>query len=168
MRRFAGGGDREDLMDDCRFDNWTRMLGKLQDRRVALKELAGAGAALFSLAKLDLGLVQAQDVNIAGCKAPGQGCSKAGDCCSNKCTNSTKKECKKKKKGKKKKCSNKNVDGVCKCIDLGNNGCGGRDIACCKGHCEGDTCKCVGPKGICNTNEDCCENRKCTGGFCES
>ena len=36
-------------MDECRFDNWTRMLGALQDRRAAVRELAGAGVASFFL-----------------------------------------------------------------------------------------------------------------------
>ena len=45
-------------MDDCRFDNWTRKIGKLQDRRTALRDLAGAGVALAALARADLGLAQ--------------------------------------------------------------------------------------------------------------
>jgi hypothetical protein len=39
-------------MDDCRFDNWTRMLGAIQDRRLALKEAVSAGVALVSLAPI--------------------------------------------------------------------------------------------------------------------
>jgi hypothetical protein len=161
---FCPGRDRGEHMDDCRFDNWTRMLGRLQARRAALKEMAGAGAALFSLAKLDLGLVQAQDVGIAagGCKVPGASCSRPGDCCANKCSNRSKRECSKKKgKKKKKKCKNVNVDGVCGCIDKGNNGCGGRDAACCNGFCDGDTCRCVGASGRCNVKDDCCDGRDC-------
>jgi hypothetical protein len=164
-------------MDDCRFDNWTRMLGKLQDRRVALKELAGAGTALFSLLKLDLGLVQAQEVGIAGCGIPGESCSKDGDCCSDKCSNSTKRVCDKKKsskgKGKKKghskpkkKCRNENVAGVCGCIDRNKNGCDGRDGACCNGRCAGDTCVCVEPKSFCRTDKDCCDDKPCTNNLC--
>ena len=42
-------------MDDCRFDNWTRLLGALQDRRAALKEMMAAGVALTALARADLG-----------------------------------------------------------------------------------------------------------------
>ena len=72
-------------MDECRFDNWTRLLGGLQDRRAALRELAGAGAALVALARADLGFAAEDDVLIEGCRLSGEGCSKNKQCCSDKC-----------------------------------------------------------------------------------
>ncbi len=72
-------------MDDCRFDNWTRMLGKFQDRRAALRDLAGAGVALVALARADLGLAQKDDVLIEGCRLSGEGCSRNTQCCSDIC-----------------------------------------------------------------------------------
>ncbi len=146
------------------------MLGKLQDRRAALKEMAGAGAALFSLAKLDLGLVQAQDVGVLGCRLTGDPCAGNSQCCSNMCSNTTKRNCKK-KKGKKKKCRNENVDGVCKCQDQGKS-CD-RDAACCKGLCStSNVCRCAENSEICNKDDDCCGGRTCktdSGGnkFCK-
>ena len=62
-------------MDDCRFDNWTRMLGALQDRRAALKEMVAAGVALVALARADLGFAQ-DDVLIEGCRLSGDPCSR--------------------------------------------------------------------------------------------
>ena len=62
-------------MDDCRFDNWTRMLGALQDRRAALKEMVAAGVALVALARADLGLAQ-DEALIEGCGLSGDPCSK--------------------------------------------------------------------------------------------
>lgn len=149
------------------------MLGKLQDRRAALKEMAGASAALFSLAKLDLGLAQAQDVGILGCRLTGQSCSSASQCCSDKCSNSKKRECKKKRKGRKKKCKDKNVDGVCQCQDQGKS-CN-KDAACCQGLCDLNTrnCRCAEQSEICNRDADCCGSRKCEADsqgnkFCKS
>ena len=72
-------------MDECRFDNWTRMLGALQDRRVAVKEMAAAGAALVGLARLDLGLAQEDEVFIEGCRGEKEKCRRNNQCCSGTC-----------------------------------------------------------------------------------
>ena len=72
-------------MDDCRFDNWTRMLGALQDRRAALKEMAAAALALTALARADLGFAQEEDALVEGCRLSGDECSRKSQCCSNIC-----------------------------------------------------------------------------------
>ena len=82
-------------MDECRFDNWTRLLGGLQDRRAALRELVGAGAALVALARADLGFAAEDDVLIEGCRLSGEGCSRNKQCCSNKCNRHRRKKKKK-------------------------------------------------------------------------
>ncbi len=156
-------------MDDCRFDNWTRMLGKLQDRRAALKEMAGAGAALVALARADLGLAQELgaegDVGALACGFTNETCSRASQCCSGKCSNSTKRNCTK-KKGKKKKCRNDNVDGVCGCRDSGES-CSVA-ASCCRGICSSSgTCRCSVDGDRCNTSDDCCNRNPCNGGFCK-
>jgi len=143
-------------MDDCRFDNWTRMLGKLQARRAALKEMAGAGAALFSLAKLDLGLVQAQDVSIAGCSFTGDKCKKGGDCCSNNCSGKKKK---KKKGGGGGKHKKNKKEGKCRCQDQGKS-CN-VDAGCCQGLCNGGVCRCAEKNERCNKDADCCGSKNC-------
>ena len=85
-------------MDECRFDNWTRMLGAIQDRRTALKDLAAAGAALLSLAKLELGLAQEGEVSIEGCRLSGDRCDRNKQCCSGKCNRKRRKKHKDKNK----------------------------------------------------------------------
>ena len=143
-------------MDDCRFDNWTRMLGKLQARRAAVKEMAGAGAALFSLAKLDLGLVQAQDVSIAGCKFTDDKCGKDKDCCSNNCSGKKKK---KKKGGGGGKHKKNKKEGKCRCQDQGKS-CN-VDAGCCQGLCNGGVCRCAEKNERCNKDADCCGSKIC-------
>ena len=127
-------------MDECRFDNWTRMFSGLADRRSAVKGLAGSAAALLTLAKVELGLAQEGEVGIEGnCKINSARCNKDRECCS--------KKCKKKRRGRK---------GKCVCASEGQ-GCK-RDEGCCSGLCKGTQCAC-GLKGDgCRKNGDCCSN----------
>jgi hypothetical protein len=130
-------------MDDCRFDNWTRMFGARKDRRTALKGLAGTGTALFALARAELGLAQTGDVVIeAACFVPGEECNRDNQCCSDKCSH-----------------------GECKCVDFGKS-CQ-RDAGCCFGRCTNGECKCVGNLGSCNDTKDCCGDRVCKRGICQ-
>ena len=149
-------------MDDCRFDNWTRMLGALQDRRVAVKELAAAGAALVGLARLDLGLAQEDDVSIEGCGGEGRSCRRNKQCCSNKCNRKRRKKRDRndrdKNKGKK---GRQRDNGVCKC--LGNGASCRKDAACCRGRCEPTErrCRCVQRNDVCSRDDDCCGRASC-------
>jgi hypothetical protein len=149
-------------MDDCRFDNWTRMFSGIRDRRTALRDLTAAGAALVSLAGLDLGLVSAEDVQVEGCRLSGDSCDKDKQCCSGICKG------KKKKKKKKNRNNNNNNNnnnkgkrnrdsGECKCLSSGSS-CN-RDAACCRGFCDANDgrCRCVGQGGTCNRDQDCCD-----------
>src|SRR3954468_978079 len=115
-----------DSMDDCRFDNLTRVIAEQADRRTAVKRFTGGLAALAALARVELGFAQGGDVGIeVNCTPPGHGCKKSNQCCSL--------NCKKKKKhhgGKKK--------GKCKCVGAGHS-CKA-DIGCCKGVCHGGHC----------------------------
>lgn len=136
-------------MDDCRFDNWTRMLGGLRDRRTAFKEVAGAGIALISLARADLGLAEEDDVLTEGCRLTGERCKRNNNCCSNKC-----------KKGKKRGKNNKG-EKECRCLKNGRK-CK-KDAACCKGHCDRNTrkCTCTPANDTCSSHSQCCGKRKC-------
>jgi hypothetical protein len=131
---------KEDRVDDCRFDNWTRTLVERSDRRAAVKGLAGGAAALLALARAELGLAQDADVALEkNCKGSDAKCNKDKECCS--------KKCKKKKRGRKGKC-------VCAGV---NQGCK-RDQGCCSGKCNGTQCVC-GEKGdFCRKKADCCSN----------
>jgi hypothetical protein len=150
-------------MDDCRFDNWTRMLGLVRDRRTTLKELGGAGAALISLARADLGLAADDDVLVEGCRLTGERCKRNNNCCSEKCH---------RKRHKKKKHNNENGgnhhrhnkrkgEGQCQCVGNGKH-CT-KDAACCKGHCDSSEkkCRCVPANDRCNNDQDCCSHRRC-------
>lgn len=145
-------------MDECRFDNWTRMLGALQDRRAAVKELAGAGAALLALARLDLGLAQEDEVSIEGCRGEGSGCRRNKQCCSNKCKRKRKK---KRNRNDRDERGRREDDGVCKC--LGNGAKCRKDAACCKGRCDATErkCRCVERNNLCERDDDCCGRAVC-------
>lgn len=146
-------------MDDCRFDNWTRMLGGLRDRRTALKEVAGAGVALVSLARADLGFAQEDDVLVEGCRLTGERCKRNNNCCSGKCHRKKRKKRRNDNDGRRRK--NRKGDGKCKC--LGNGKKCKKDAACCKGYCDRNDrkCRCVGANDRCTNDSDCCGNRKC-------
>lgn len=135
-------------MDDCRFDNWTRMVSGQADRRSAVKGLAGGAAALLTLAKVELGIAQDADVVIENnCKGSDAKCRKDKECCS--------KQCKKKRRGRQGRCVCASVDQGCK-----------RDQGCCSGRCNGTQCECGGKSDPCRKNGDCCSNI-CTNQKCE-
>lgn len=152
-------------MDDCRFDNWTRMLGALQDRRTALKEVAAAGAALVALAKADLGFAQEEgdDVLAEGCRRENESCSRNNQCCSEKCKRKRRRGGGGGKNGKRRR---NDRDGRCTCLKAGRS-CR-KDAACCKGRCDPNDrrCRCVPNRDICNKDDDCCGNKNCNNGFC--
>lgn len=139
-------------MDECRFDNLTRMMAGLKDRRAALRDMTGAGLALVSLAKADLGLAAEDDVLVEGCRLSGEKCDKDHQCCSGDCKGSKKKK-KKDKNGKKRK----RKEGKCRCRSEGSS-CN-KDSACCRGYCNKNDgrCRCVPDNGACNRNQDCCK-----------
>ena len=137
-------------MDECRFDNLTRMVAGLKDRRAALREMTGAGLALVTLAKADLGLAAEDDVLIEGCRLSGDQCDKNSQCCSNECKGAKKK--KKKKNGKK----SKGKKGECRCKGEGDS-CS-KDSGCCRGYCNKNDgrCRCIPDNTTCNKDSDCC------------
>ncbi|MFT4039821.1 MAG: hypothetical protein QM692_16710 [Thermomicrobiales bacterium] len=137
-------------MDECRFDNWTRMLGGMIDRRTALRDMTGAGVALVTLAKADLGLAADDEVLIEGCRLSGDKCDKGSQCCSGDCKGAKKK--KKKKNGKKRP----KKQGECRCKGEGD-GCS-KDSACCRGYCDKNEgrCRCTPDNSTCSKDQDCC------------
>ena len=154
-------------MDDCRFDNWTRMFAGETTRRRAVKGLAGSAAALALLARAELGLTQEGEVSIeANCRGNGAKCSKNQNCCSKKCKRG-KCKCAGAKEGCKRDkgcCSGVCRDGRCQCGDRGdfcNN-----NSDCCSNTCRSGKCECVGSGDRCNANRECCGSSTCSGGFC--
>ena len=142
-------------MDECRFDNWTRLIAGLRDRRAALKDMTGAGIALVSLARADLGLAAEDDVLIEGCRLAGDSCGKNSQCCSDYCKGHKGKKKKKKDNGGGK---NRNRDsGECRC--LGNGKSCTKDAACCRGYCDrnDNECRCAPEGATCNNDDDCCK-----------
>lgn len=137
-------------MDVCRFDNLTRMMAGLKDRRAALRDMTGAGLALVSLAKADLGLAAEDDVLVEGCRLSGDKCDKNNQCCSGDCKGGKKK--KKKKNGK----NRKRKQGECKCRNEGSS-CN-KDAACCRGYCKPNEgrCRCIPDGTQCSRSQDCC------------
>lgn len=153
-------------MDDCRFDNLTRMFAAVRDRRTAVGQLVGAGAALISLARADLGFAAEDDVLIEGCRLTGERCDRNKQCCSNDCNRKRRKR-KKNKDGGRDDGNNRNRrrdrkgSGECRC--KGNGKSCSKDAACCKGRCDQSErrCRCVPANDICNKDDDCCDRRKC-------
>jgi hypothetical protein len=147
----SGGGasHKEGRVDDCRFDNWTRMISGRADRRTAVKGLAGGAAALATLVRAELGLAQDADVALErNCKVTGANCQNNRDCCSKKC----------RKKGRK-----KGRPGKCECAGAGQ-GCK-RDAGCCSGKCQGTQCVCGDRGDFCRKDGDCC-SKICRDGNC--
>jgi hypothetical protein len=140
-------------MDICRFDNLTRMVAGLKDRRAALREMTGAGLALATLARADLGLATEDDILVEGCRLSGEKCKKNHQCCSGDCRGRKKK--KRNKDGKKRK----RREGECRCRGEGDS-CK-KDSACCRGYCKKseNRCRCVPENGICARDQDCCRGR---------
>ena len=150
-------------MDDCRFDNWTRMLARLQDRRAALKDLTGAGVALVALARVDLGMAQEVDVLAEGCRFSGESCSRNTQCCFDICKGRQRKRSDRNNRdGDGRRRSRDRDTGRCQCRGEGRS-CR-KDAACCEGRCDpsDSTCRCVGANGLCNVDNDCCGNRACS------
>ena len=59
-------------MDDCRFENWMRIVAGKSDRRTAVMGLAGGVAAPLTLARAELGIAQGSDVALeADCRVNG-------------------------------------------------------------------------------------------------
>jgi hypothetical protein len=127
-------------VDDCRFDNWTRLVAT-SDRRTAVRGIAGSMAALALLARANLGLAEDTVVLEANCKGTGGKCKQNKQCCSKKCN----------KKGK------------CVCAGAGA-GCK-RDNGCCSGKCKGTQCVCGDKGDLCKNDSDCC-SKDCANGHC--
>ena len=152
-------------MDECRFDNLTRVFSAIRDRRAAVKELAGAGAAVLALARADLGFAQEDDVLVEGCQRNGARCSRDNQCCSNKCHRKRRKKRNRDHDGDNRK--QRREDGECRCLKAGRS-CR-KDAACCKGRCDPNDrrCRCVPNEDICNKDDDCCDRRKCENDLCK-
>lgn len=147
-------------MDECRFDNWTRMLGALQNRRAALKEMVATGAALVALARADLGFAQEEDALIEGCRLSGDPCSRKKQCCSNICKGRRRRRRRDDRDGDRNRRRDRD-SGTCGC--RGNGKSCTKDAACCGGRCDPNdgVCRCVGANGVCNVDSDCCSRRIC-------
>lgn len=141
-------------MDECRFDNWTRLIAGLRDRRAAIKEMTGAGLALVSLARADLGFAAEDDVLVEGCRLAGDACSRNSQCCSDFCKGRKRKKKKKDERGGK---NRRREDGECRCVNSGST-CT-KDAACCRGFCNlnDNRCRCTPEGATCNNNDDCCK-----------
>ena len=136
-------------MDDCRFDNWTRMVAGKSDRRTAVMGLAGGAAALLTLVRAELGIAQESGVDLeADCQVNGSKCRKDGNCCSFKCQ-------KKGRRGRRR--------GKCVCAGQGAN-CKA-DRGCCSGLCRSGNCDCGDKGDLCSNDADCCSHR-CENGAC--
>lgn len=144
-------------MDECRFDNWTRMVAGLRDRRTALKELSGAGLALVSLARADLGFAAEDDVLVEGCRLSGDHCDKKNQCCSGICKKKKQKKNKNRDDGDGRNKRRNKSRGECRC--LGNGKTCNKDAACCRGFCDRNDrrCRCTPEGDTCNRNQDCCK-----------
>ena len=137
-------------MDDCRFDNWTRMVAGKSNRRTAVMGLAGSAAALVTLARAELGIAQESDVDLeAECRVNGAICRNDGNCCSIKCE---------KLGGRRKR-----RKGKCVCAGQGAN-CKA-DRGCCSGVCRSGNCDCGDKGDLCSNDADCC-SRRCESGAC--
>src|SRR4051812_48219187 len=160
-------------MDNCRFDNLTRMIAAQADRRTAVKALAGTVAAIATVARVELGFAQDEVGIEVDCKPNGERCHTDDDCCSIHC---------KKKNGKKKcKCAGTGADckadiGCCKGIcDNGNKKCRcgntdefcNNDNDCCSNDCSGGKCKCISENNRCGISGNCCGSLTCQDGFCK-
>jgi hypothetical protein len=143
-------------MDECRFDNWTKMFGGILDRRTALKQVAGAGVALMALARVELGLAQDEEVGIEGCRLSGESCDRHKQCCSNKCKGRKRRRRRRNEDDRRRRRRREDRSGTCRC--LGNGANCNKDAACCRGRCDPNErrCRCVPPNDICTKDDDCC------------
>ena len=73
-------------MDDCRFENWMRIVAGKSDRRTAVMALAGGAPAPLTLARAERGIAQGSDVALeADCRVNGGIFGKDNDYCSGSC-----------------------------------------------------------------------------------
>ena len=151
-------------MDNCRFDNWTRMFGALRSRRAAIGELLGAAGALFALARFEVGLAAAADVNIEDCRETNVECTRDTQCCSGVCAG-RKRRRRRRGGGRNRRGRRDRRTGNCRCKRFGTS-CR-NSAACCNGTCDpgSATCTCVTRNNICRTDQDCCDNF-CNNGLC--
>jgi hypothetical protein len=154
-------------LDDCRFDNLTRIMAGESDRRTTVRKLAAGAAALAMLARAELGLAEGADVALeANCKGNNAKCKKDKDCCSKKCTNKGKCQCAGNNAPCKRDngcCSGTCKSGKCECGDKGDYCKNNSD--CCSKTCRDHKCRCIKGGNRCGENKECC-SRKCSNGFC--
>jgi hypothetical protein len=140
-------------MDDCRFDNWTRLIARLENRRAVARRLAGAVGTLLLLARTELGFAQGDDgVLDEACRANGGRCRRDVQCCSFNC----------RRRGGGQR-NRRNQLGECRCVGEGSR-CR-RDRGCCAGLCRSGSCDCGETGEFCTTGNDCC-SRLCQNGSC--
>ena len=169
-------------MDDCRFDNWTRMVAGKRDRRTTVMGIAGGAAALLTLARAELGIAQESDVDLeAECRDNGERCRRDSNCCSVNCKvrrrrggrgrtrRSRRGRCQCAQQGDRCKRDIGCCSGICR---TGNCDCGlqgefcSSDNDCCSNNCSGQKCQCVKRGDRCTGDRECCGNNRCNGGFC--
>jgi len=148
-------------MDDQRFDNLARVLGRGTSRRTALKGITGAaaGGALAAL-----GLARgAERASAQSCGAEGVYCTSGGNCCSGVCSAYY--------------CTAPDASPASTCHDDGGPCASGGD--CCSGNCDSAAGSCFTPAastggsncyadgGVCVAGRDCCSgNCDGTTGYC--
>jgi hypothetical protein len=161
-------------MDNCRFDNWTRIIAAQTDRRTAVKGFAGGIAALATLARVELGFAQDGDVGVeVKCNVNGQQCKNASQCCSLRCKKRRRRDsrgnCKAALAGQPCKADIGCEKGVCRngaCVcGTTNDFCTTNDD-CCSNNCLSGKCKCIGENDRCGSGGNCCGSTTCKNGFC--
>ena len=159
-------------MDNCRFDNWTRMVARQENRRTAVKGLAGGIAALATLVRVELGFAQDGEVGIeSNCIFNGDRCRRDHQCCSQICKNHNCKcadageDCRADAGCCKGFC--RGSDNTCRCIPNNSGKACKADGDCCSKNCENDKCKCVKRAELCRNDDQCCPGLKCQGRICK-
>jgi hypothetical protein len=143
-------------VDDCRFDNWTRMVAGKSDRRTAVMGLAGGAAALLTLVRAELGIAQESGVDLeAECRDNGDRCRRDNNCCSLNC------KLRRNRRGGGR--NRRSRRGKCQCSGAGER-CQ-RDLGCCAGICRNGNCDCGDDGDFCGDDNDCCA-RRCDNGRC--
>ena len=114
-------------MDQERFGQISRAVGRAGSRRAALAALAGAAlAAVPGLARA--GEVGGQSNIIKGCRLPGQRCRKGSNCCTNRC-------------GGDQRCRCVNKKGSC-LVDMGGGITLPVHAVCCSNKCDDKSGQC--------------------------
>lgn len=157
-------------MDNCRFDNLTRVIATQADRRTAVKRFAGGIAALAALARVELGFAQDGEVGIeSSCTFNGDRCRRDSQCCSLRCK---KRECKCAATGDRCRadagcckgfCGG---DSKCRCIPNNSNKACSGDGDCCSRNCVNSVCKCIKRAEACRTDGQCCPGLRCRDNIC--